>query len=38
VVDDDLVAGGSWSDPSNQVRFDVLAMDPASATIRVTAS
>jgi hypothetical protein len=38
VVNDNLVAGGSWSDPSNHVRFDVLTMNPTSATIRVTAS
>src|SRR5262249_32466062 len=32
VVKDDLVAGQSWSDPGNRVRFDVLAMDASSAS------
>jgi hypothetical protein len=38
VVNDNLVAGASWSDPSNHVRFEVTAMDADTATVRVTAA
>jgi hypothetical protein len=38
VVNDNLLAGGSWSDSSDRVRFDVTAMDASGATVQVTAT
>jgi len=38
VVKNNLDVGESWSDSSNGVRFEVLAMHANSATVRVTAT